>query len=266
MKNSLTAKRKRGGFLVPNKVLQAYGICHAPLLYTILSGMTRNYQGRAERHREKKLKAEERKHMNKTDISTILNGIELTDAQVKAILDVNSADITKALNKQKDELASAKDALTKAQETISGLEANKGNLEALQKQIDDYKAADEKRAREAKEAAERAELEERFAAVSGDHKYIHDMVREGVLRDFGLALKDKANRGKGDAEIFDALTKDKGYFANQAPKVDPLGKPGNVGPLKVDDKAAFFKLSFADQTRFKQENETQFKQMFGLQN
>lgn len=49
--------------------------------------------------------------MNKTDITGILTGIELSDAQIKALLDVNSADITKALNKQKDDLTAAKQAL-----------------------------------------------------------------------------------------------------------------------------------------------------------
>lgn len=201
--------------------------------------------------------------MNKTELQTIMNGTELTAEQVKAILDLNSADITKALNKQKDELNQANDALKTAQETIASLEANKANAAELQKQIDAYKAADEKRAQEAKEAAERAELEERFNAVSGDKKYIHDMVREGVMKDFGAALNDKANRGKGDAEIFEALTKDKGYFASQAPKVDPMGKPANIDPLQAPNREAFFKLSFADQMKFKEQNEAQFNQLFG---
>ena len=74
--------------------------------------------------------------MTRNELGTILTGVELTDAQVKAILDANSADITKALNKQKDDLTAAKDALTKANETIAALEKNKGDTEALQKQID----------------------------------------------------------------------------------------------------------------------------------
>lgn len=200
--------------------------------------------------------------MNRTDITTILSGIELTDEQVKGLLNLNSADITKALNKQKDELTQANDALATAKATITSLEANKANADELQKQIDAYKAADEKRVQEAREAAERAELEQRFNAVSGERKYIHDMVRDGVMRDFGNAIKDKTNLGKGDAEIFAALTKDKGYFASQAPQVNPAPKPGDIDPMNVPDRASFFKLSFADQMRFKQENETQFNQLF----
>ena len=105
--------------------------------------------------------------MNKNELQNILSGIELTAEQTKAILDLNSADITKALNKQKDELAQANEALSKANATINALEANKANADELQKQIDAYKAADEKRTLEAKEAAAKAELTERFNAVSG---------------------------------------------------------------------------------------------------
>lgn len=200
--------------------------------------------------------------MNKNEIANILNGVELTDAQVKALLDVNSADITKALNKQKEELANANEALKKAQETIATLEANKADVDALQKQIDQYKQAEAERAEAEKQAREEAELEERFSAVAGDKKFIHDMVREGVKRDFGAALKDRQNRGKGDAAIFEALTKDKGYFASQNPAGNPFPKMGDPSPLKVESREAFFKLSFADQTRFKRENPAQFEQMF----
>lgn len=200
--------------------------------------------------------------MNKNEIANILNGVELTDAQVKALLDVNSADITKALNKQKEELANANEALKKAQETIATLEANKADVDALQKQIDQYKQAEAERAEAEKQAREEAELEERFSAVAGDKKFIHDMVREGVKRDFGAALKDRQYLGKGDAEIFAALTKDKDYFASQNPAGNPFPKMGDPSPLKVEDKAAFFKLSFADQMRFKKENAAQFEQMF----
>ena len=200
--------------------------------------------------------------MTRNDIATILAGVELTDVQVKALLDVNSADITKALNKQKDDLVTANDALKKAQETITALEANKADVSALQRQIDQYKQAEAERAEAEKRAQEEAELEARFSAVAGDKEFIHDMVREGVKRDFGAALKDKKYLGQGDAAIFEALTKDKGYFASQNPTGNPFPKLGDPSPLKVESREAFFKLSFADQMRFKKENAAQFEQMF----
>lgn len=155
--------------------------------------------------------------MTRNELGTILTGVELTDAKVKAILDANSADITKALNKQKDDLTAAKDALTKANETIAALEKNKGDTEALQKQIDAYREADQRREQEAQAAAARAEVEGRFDRAAGDRKFIHEMVRKGVMEEFQKAIADKSNMGKSDAEIFDALTRDQAYFASQNP-------------------------------------------------
>lgn len=201
--------------------------------------------------------------MKREDIAKLFEGA--TDEQISALLDINSQDIGKAKRgseKLQADLDAANDALKKAQETIAGLEANKADAAALQQQIDAYRQAEAERAEAEKHAREEAELEARFSAVVGDKTFIHDMVREGVKRDFGAALKDKQYLGKGDAEIFAALTKDKDYFASQNPAGNPFPKMGDPSPLKVADKAAFFKLSFADQMRFKKENAAQFEQMF----
>lgn len=170
--------------------------------------------------------------MKREDITGIF--AEATKEQIDQLLNLNSADITKALSKQKDDLTEAKQALSDAQATISELEKNKGDVTKLQEQIDAYKEADAQRKQQEAEAQAKAELEARFNAVSGEKKYIHDMVKEGVMRDFGAALKDKANVGKGDKEIFEALTKDKGYFASQ----NPPGGMGGVDDISDDDASA----------------------------
>lgn len=201
--------------------------------------------------------------MKREDITRILEGVTLTDAQIKELLDLNSADIGKALNKQKDDLTAANDALEKANNTIRDLEKNKGDVDALQKQIDDYKAADEQRKAAEKAAAERAELMERMDAVLGDRKFTHERLRDVVADDFSKALQDKANRGKSDKDVFDALTKDQNYFANQNQPTINMPPMGNPRPTDVKDRDAFLKLGFDDQIKFKQEHPTEFKQMFG---
>lgn len=201
--------------------------------------------------------------MKREDIAKLFENA--TDEQISALLDINSQDIGKAKRgseKLQADLDVANDALKKAQETITALEANKADVSALQRQIDQYKQAEAERAEAEKRAQEEAELEARFSAVAGDKAFIHDMVREGVKRDFGAALKDKKYLGQGDAAIFEALTKDKGYFASQNPTGNPFPKLGDPSPLKVESREAFFKLSFADQMRFKKENAAQFEQMF----
>lgn len=165
--------------------------------------------------------------MRKDDIIRLFP--EASDEQVKSLLDINSADITHALDKRKGEtdrlqsdLDAANAALAQANETIKGLEAAKGDTAKLQEEIERYKRADEERKAAEQKAAAQRELEERFSAACGDRKFIHDLVRRGVMEDFGRALNDRANRGKSDAEVFAALTKDQNFFASQNPPAENM--------------------------------------------
>lgn len=152
---------------------------------------------------------------------------DATKDQIDQLLNINSADISKALGSAGD----VQQKLDAANNKIAELQAKAEKAEALQQENNQLKEAEKQRVEAEKKAQERAELEERFNSVSGDKKYIHDMVREGVLNDFGKALADKANRGKGDKEIFEAITKDKGYFSSENPPADM----GGVGKVTGDD-------------------------------
>lgn len=172
--------------------------------------------------------------MKREDIAKIFEGA--TDEQINKILDINSADIGRAkgsATKLQEDLDAANAALTKANDTIKALEANKGDLDKVQKELDDYKAAEQKRIADEKAAAERSELLTRMDAVMGGRKFIHDRMRDIVADEFGKAIHDKANLGKADKDIFDAVTKDQGYFASQNP---PAGNMGGAG--EISDEAA----------------------------
>lgn len=179
---------------------------------------------------------------------------DATDEQVKALLDINSADITKALDKRRGDadalqtrMDATEEALSKANETIRTLEAAQGDTTKLQAEIDRYKQADIDRQEAENQAKAQADLAERFDAAAGDRAFIHDFVRKGVMVDFGVALADKANRGKSDRDVFDAITKDKDYFASQ----NPPPKMGGMGnPIPVTDKENFKKLSLYEQFQF----------------
>lgn len=136
---------------------------------------------------------------------------DATDAQVSALLDINSKDIGK--HKTAAETASAD--LKKANETIQELEKNAKDATALQKTIDDYKAAEEKRQAEAKASAERAERRGRFdkahEEVGKGAKWINDFTGDGIFALFEKDLEDDANKGKSDIQLYTALvTDDKG--------------------------------------------------------
>ena len=206
--------------------------------------------------------------MRKEDINRIFEGA--TDEQVKALLDINSADITKALGKQKSDgekvqadLDAANAALAEARATIASLEAAKGDADKFKKELDEYKAADEKRKADEKAAAERAELMERMDAVLGDKQFIHDRMRDIVAEDFKAALADRANRGKGDEEIFDSITRDQGYFKTQNPPAPNMPTPNPVNMFAgVSVRKLFLKLSGTDQARFKAEHAAEFYSIF----
>lgn len=193
---------------------------------------------------------------------------EATDEQISALLDINSRDIGKAKGdaaKVQSDLEAANTALKEAQDTIAALEAAKGNAEEIQKKLDEYIAADEKRKADEKAAAERAELMERMDAVLGDRKFFHDRLRDAVADDFCKALQDKANRSKSDKEIFDELTKDQNYFANQNAANVNMPPMGNPRPTDVKDMAGFLKLSYDEQLQYKQAHPVEFKQMLTSQ-
>ena len=133
---------------------------------------------------------------------------EATDEQISGLLDINSKDIGK--HKKAAEDAGAE--LKTAKETISNLDKNAKDAAALQKTIDDYKAADEKRQAEAKAAAERTERLGRFdkahAEASKDRKWLNDFTRDGIFAQFEKALTEDANKGKSDVQIYNALIND----------------------------------------------------------
>ena len=203
--------------------------------------------------------------MKREDIAKIFEGA--TDEQINKVLDINSADIGKAkgsATKLQEDLDAANAALTKANDTIKALEASKGDFDKIQKELDDYKAAEQKRIADEKAAAERSELLTRMDAVMGDRKFIHDRMRDIVADDFAKALAEKANVGKSDADVFESITRDQGYFANQNPAANMARPNESAFTGTVKDRASFLKLDFSEQMKFKQEHPNEFKQMFSI--
>ena len=107
-------------------------------------------------------------------------------------------------------------------------ETLKNKISELEKAIADRKAADDA-------ARDAAVLNERFDKVSADKKFLNDYTRNGVIAEFKNALLLEENKGKGDAEVFAALIKDRdGIFASDNP---PATIPGTdpIGADTLDD-------------------------------
>ena len=175
--------------------------------------------------------------MKREDLKNIIEGI--TEEQLKAILDINTADIGKAkadyeeikrknetLEKDISELEVKINNLTEQNNTADGY---KKELDKLKKTIADKEAAD-------KAAADDKALTDAITAVFGDKKFTSDYVKNGIIADMKTEIAKSENKSKGYAEIFDALTKDKeGIFANPNPPVD---MPGIGDVTEVSDAQA----------------------------
>lgn len=154
------------------------------------------------------------------DFSSIFNGESLTLEQFSErtaslkLADLSTGEYV-AKGKYDADVKKARDDLKNARETISTLEANKGDTEALQAELDKYKQAEADRQQAEQEAQARAATLERFKAAKGDKEFSSEYAESGVLEAFSKALADPANTGKGDAELFASLTKDAvGLFKN----------------------------------------------------
>jgi hypothetical protein len=151
--------------------------------------------------------------MKREEIKAIF--ADATDEQLKAVMDLNGADVEKAKSKVtalETELKEKKadfDKLNTEFEALKTANASgedwKAKFEALQAE----NVAKEKQAEADRIAKEKAEgIDKRFDAVVGEKKFTHSAIRAEYRRQFETALSDKANEGKSDADVFHALTKD----------------------------------------------------------
>lgn len=176
------------------------------------------------------------------DFTSIFNGEALTLEQfaekTKAmkLADLSGGEYV-AKGKYEADTKKLRDELNDAKDTISALEAAKDDTNALQAELEQYRAAEEKRLAEEKTAADRAKVLERFKAAQGNKEFSSEYAERGVLGAFSQALNDPINEGKGDVELFAALTKDKdGVFKSANPPVN-MGGIKNVGGSTPDTLA-----------------------------
>ena len=160
---------------------------------------------------------------------------DATEEQLKGLLDINTTDIGKA----KGELATVKADLEKANGTLKeyettiadmkksaeGNEDFKKKFEDLEQRIADEKAEAE---RKEKEAAAEAEYSSRFKTVVGEQKWRDELTEKAVYAEFKTALQDEVNKGKGDKDILETLTKDRNYWENPNQPANMAGMGTNV--------------------------------------
>lgn len=168
--------------------------------------------------------------MKREEIKAIF--ADATDEQLKAVMDLNGADVEKvklkvtALEAELKETKEDKDKLISELDELKTANASgedwKAKFEALQSE----NIAKEKQAEADRILAEKTEaINKRFEAVVGDKKFIHNAVREDYLKKFGEAIELEENKSKADADIFHEMTKDDRCFEGVKVERLPGGTP-----------------------------------------
>lgn len=166
---------------------------------------------------------------------------EISDEILGKLLDINSRDIGKAksdADKYKAELESLKQQIAEKDEAISKLEAASGDADKVREELERYKKADADRIAKEKADEEDRILTEAVTTAIGDKEFVNEMTKNGYIAEVKKALADPANKGKGAAELFEAMTKDvEGIFKNpqQTPVTLPPANGGNSFSDVQDD-------------------------------
>jgi chromosome segregation ATPase len=151
--------------------------------------------------------------MKREEIKAIF--ADATDDQLKAVMDLNGADVEKAkakvtaLEAEVNEKKKAIESLNTEFEALKSSNATAEDYKAKYEAIVAENAAKAAKAEADRVARERAEsINNRFNAVIGDKKFTHDAIRDAYAKKFEDALSSKDFEGKSDADIFHELTKD----------------------------------------------------------
>ena len=204
--------------------------------------------------------------MKREEIKSIF--ADATDEQLKAVMDLNGADVEKAKSKVtalETELKEKKADFEKINNVFEALKtANacgedwKAKFEALQAE----NVAKEKQAEADRILAEKnADIEKRFVECVGDKKFSHDAIKADYLKKFADALESEEYKGKGDIDIFHALTKDDAtaFTGVTAVKLQG-GTPQGVGGKSVT-REDFNKMSYKERLQIYNENQALYNEL-----
>ena len=199
--------------------------------------------------------------MTRENLKKIIEGI--TDEQINAVLDINTTDIGKA-KKDYDDLTKRVGTLEGEKKdlegTITNLKNNAKYGEDYKKLYEDLKDDIEKKERNAQKDREDKDLTAAIEAVFGDREFSSDYVRKGIIADMKTEIAKPDNKGKGYAEIFEGLTKDKeGIFKNPNPPANMPGM-GKNAPTNIT-REQFAKMGYAARTELYNTNKELYDQL-----
>lgn len=183
--------------------------------------------------------------MKREDIKAIF--AEATDEQLKKIMDLNGSDVEREKGKltaAEAELKEKNNAFNKLKDDFEQLKSSNASAEDYKTKFEQLQQEISEKEKAEKEAAEKAEREaiikSRYeaAAVGKDGKtleWTHEAIKNDYLRKFTEALEDKANTGKSDKDIFNALVKEDGSAFTTPSAQTVFDGAGSFGGEDLDD-------------------------------
>ena len=166
------------------------------------------------------------------DIFEILkdNGIDV-ETEKQADIRKAFAENYKTINEHNKKVEKLTEQVNTANETIIDLkgkleDANKVDVKALQDKIKEFEDAEADRVQKENAQKENEALKARFAPLKGENRFLNEGTENWMFGEFKNALSLEENKGKSDAEIFAAITKDKNIYENPNTKFvnPPVGK------------------------------------------
>lgn len=132
------------------------------------------------------------------------------------------------------QLAEKDNSIKDLNEKIKGYDGKETDMKALQDKVAEYEQKERERLENEKKQKEETELKTRFDSLLGDNKWKHSDIENGRFIAFKDALNNADNKGKGDKEIFESITKDLDCFVNpQQEKINlPANSSNNNEPVK----------------------------------
>ena len=147
--------------------------------------------------------------MRREEIKSIFP--DATDEQVKSVMDLNGKEVEKN-KKLETELKEKNEQLEKLNTEFEALKSSNAGAEEYKTKYEALVAENEAKAKKAEAdrilEEKRADIEKRFTACVGEKKFSHDAIKADYLKKFADALESEEYKGKGDTDIFHALTKD----------------------------------------------------------
>ncbi len=102
--------------------------------------------------------------------------------------------------------------LSEAQATIETLKGNGEDVDKLRQTIADYERKEQERSDAEAKAQELEALKARFTPLRKDNTFLNEGTEKWIFDEFSKALGLEENKGKSDADIYEAITKDKNIY------------------------------------------------------